>query len=244
MDDMQADRAKAQLGRAYTRAFETYDAAESVPTQIERGTGHATRRGWTVAATFRDDGFSGFKEITRDGFGELIAASRGWALEHGHRPRYRPADPQPDRLERLLRRPACAMACGCLRIPAATWTCPQPRVPTTAGWRRYGRGGKARSRAREYGKPRTGRRAKAERRGSALVSDTRASTPTRTSRTTRSGTSCARTSTRPKPRRSGRGRASAGPRRVGRLDRAGLDRAGHQAGRGQASGGRPRSSAC
>ena len=58
----------------YARLSETYDAAESVPTQLERGTGHATRRGWTVAATFKDDGYSGFKEITRDGFAELIAA--------------------------------------------------------------------------------------------------------------------------------------------------------------------------
>ena len=58
----------------YARLSETYDAAESVPTQLERGADHATRRGWTVAATFKDDGFSGFKEITRDGFGELIAA--------------------------------------------------------------------------------------------------------------------------------------------------------------------------
>jgi DNA invertase Pin-like site-specific DNA recombinase len=28
----------------------------------------------TVAATFKDDGYSGLKEITRDGFAELIAA--------------------------------------------------------------------------------------------------------------------------------------------------------------------------
>src|SRR5258707_6628214 len=75
MDDIQADRAEAQLrAGVYARLSETYDAAESVPTQIERGAGHARRRGWIVAATFRDDGFSGFKEITRDGFGELIAA--------------------------------------------------------------------------------------------------------------------------------------------------------------------------
>src|SRR5437879_6118326 len=75
MDDTQADRAEAQLRAGlYARLSETYDAAESVPTQIERGTGHARRRGWTVAATFKDDGFSGFKEVTRDGFGELIAA--------------------------------------------------------------------------------------------------------------------------------------------------------------------------
>ena len=35
--------------------------------------------------------------------------------------------------------------------------------------------------------------------------------------------------------------AGAGARGVGRLDRAGLDRARHQAGRGRSSGGRPRS---
>src|SRR5437899_2987683 len=75
MDDIQAGRAEAQLrAGVYARLSETYDAAESVPTQIERGAGHARRRGWIVAATFKDDGFSGFKEVTRDGFGELIAA--------------------------------------------------------------------------------------------------------------------------------------------------------------------------
>ena len=57
MDDTQADRAKAQLrAGVYARLSETYHAAESVPTQTERGTGHARRRGWTVAATFKDDG--------------------------------------------------------------------------------------------------------------------------------------------------------------------------------------------
>jgi Resolvase, N terminal domain len=35
---------------------------------------HAARRGWTVVATFKDDGYSAFKEVTRDGFGELVAA--------------------------------------------------------------------------------------------------------------------------------------------------------------------------
>ena len=53
----------------YGRLSETYDAAKSVPTQLERGTHYARRRGWTVAATFKDDGYSAFKEITRDGFG-------------------------------------------------------------------------------------------------------------------------------------------------------------------------------
>jgi DNA invertase Pin-like site-specific DNA recombinase len=60
----------------YGRLSETYDAAESVPTQLERGTGHATRRGWTVVTTFKDDGFPAFKEITRDGFADLIASLR------------------------------------------------------------------------------------------------------------------------------------------------------------------------
>ena len=75
MHGIQADRAGTQLrAGVYARLSETYDAAESVPTQLERGTDHARRRGWAVTATFKDDGFSGFKEITRDGFGELIAA--------------------------------------------------------------------------------------------------------------------------------------------------------------------------
>jgi site-specific DNA recombinase len=63
----------------YGRLSETYDAAESVPTQLDRGTEHAYRRGWTVVATFKDDGYSAFKEISRDGFWELIAA-----IEAGH----------------------------------------------------------------------------------------------------------------------------------------------------------------
>ena len=67
--------AEAQLrAGVYARMSETYDAGESVPTQLERGTDHARRHGWMVAATFKDDGFSGFKEITRDGFSDLIAA--------------------------------------------------------------------------------------------------------------------------------------------------------------------------
>ena len=82
MDDTQADRAQAQLrAGVYGRLSETYDAAESVPTQLDRGAGHARRRGWTVVATFKDDGYSAFKEITRDGFGELIAAIEGGRVD-------------------------------------------------------------------------------------------------------------------------------------------------------------------
>ena len=82
MDDTQADRAQAQLrAGVYGRLSETYDAAESVPTQLDRGTDHAARRGWTVVATFKDDGYSAFKEVTRDGFGELIAAIKAGAVD-------------------------------------------------------------------------------------------------------------------------------------------------------------------
>src|ERR1035437_8918159 len=82
MDEIRTDGAEAQLrAGVYARLSETYDAAESVPTQLERGTSHATRRGWTVVATFKDDGFSGFKEITRDGFGELITAIEAGAVD-------------------------------------------------------------------------------------------------------------------------------------------------------------------
>ena len=56
MDDRQELLAKAKLrAGVYGRLSETYDAAESVPTQLECGTGHATRRGWQVVATFKDD---------------------------------------------------------------------------------------------------------------------------------------------------------------------------------------------
>ena len=83
MDDTRAGRAQAPLrAGVYGRLSETYDAAESVPTQIERGSDHAARRRWTVVATFKDDGYSAFKEITRDGFGELISA-----IEAGQRSR-------------------------------------------------------------------------------------------------------------------------------------------------------------
>jgi DNA invertase Pin-like site-specific DNA recombinase len=82
MDDTRADRAQALLrAGVYGRLSETYDAAESVPTQLDRGTGHARRRGWTVVATFKDDGYSAFKEVTRDGFGELIAAIEGGRVD-------------------------------------------------------------------------------------------------------------------------------------------------------------------
>jgi poly(3-hydroxybutyrate) depolymerase len=54
MDDTHADQAQAQLrAGVYGRLSETYDAAESVPTQMVRGAGHARLRGWAVVATFK-----------------------------------------------------------------------------------------------------------------------------------------------------------------------------------------------
>ena len=56
----------------YARLSETYDAAESVPTQLANGERHAGRRGWRVVARLKDDGYSAFKEIKRDDFVRLI----------------------------------------------------------------------------------------------------------------------------------------------------------------------------
>jgi DNA invertase Pin-like site-specific DNA recombinase len=79
MNETPQVRAKDQLrAGVYARLSETYDAAESVPTQLTNGTRHVERRGWRVAATFKDDGFSAFKEINRDDFVRLI-----YAIEHG-----------------------------------------------------------------------------------------------------------------------------------------------------------------
>lgn len=75
MNDTHRDGANDQLrAGVYARLSETYDFAESVPTQLENGTRHAERRGWRVAATFKDDGYSAFKEITREDFVKLVAA--------------------------------------------------------------------------------------------------------------------------------------------------------------------------
>jgi DNA invertase Pin-like site-specific DNA recombinase len=56
----------------YARLSETYDAAESVPTQLANADKHAERRGWRVVARLKDDGYSAFKEIRRDDFVNLV----------------------------------------------------------------------------------------------------------------------------------------------------------------------------
>ncbi len=75
MDGTPQDTRKPQLRAAtYARLSETYDAAESVPTQLANADKHAERRGWQVVARFKDDGYSAFKEIRRDDFVNLIEA--------------------------------------------------------------------------------------------------------------------------------------------------------------------------
>jgi site-specific DNA recombinase len=75
MDASHQDTTKPQLRAAtYARLSETYDAAESVPTQLANADKHAERRGWRVVARFKDDGYSAFKEIRRDDFVNLIEA--------------------------------------------------------------------------------------------------------------------------------------------------------------------------
>ena len=70
----------------YARLSETYDAAESVPTQLERADADAERSGWAVAARFKDDGYSGFTEIIRD-IDRLVRARAGLSVSHACRAR-------------------------------------------------------------------------------------------------------------------------------------------------------------
>jgi site-specific DNA recombinase len=75
MDDTHQASTEPQLRAAsYARLSETYDEAESVPTQLANADKHADRRGWRVVARFKDDGYSAFKEIRRDDFVRLIEA--------------------------------------------------------------------------------------------------------------------------------------------------------------------------
>jgi hypothetical protein len=75
MDSTHEESAEPQLRAAsYARLSETYDAAESVPTQLANADRHAQRHGRRVVARFKDDGYSAFKEIRRDDFVNLIEA--------------------------------------------------------------------------------------------------------------------------------------------------------------------------
>ena len=70
----QDDAGHVLRAAGYARLSETYDAAESVPTQLSNAERHAARRGWAVVARFKDDGYSAFKEVRRDDFVNLIGA--------------------------------------------------------------------------------------------------------------------------------------------------------------------------
>jgi resolvase-like protein len=70
----QDDAGQVLRAAVYARLSETYDAAESVPTQLSNAERHAGRRGWAVVARFKDDGYSAFKEVRRDDFVNLIGA--------------------------------------------------------------------------------------------------------------------------------------------------------------------------
>jgi hypothetical protein len=78
MEDTHQASTKPQLRAAsYARLSETYDAAESVPTQLANADKYAEWLGWRVVARFKDDGYSAFKEIRRDDFVNLIEAIDG-----------------------------------------------------------------------------------------------------------------------------------------------------------------------
>ena len=175
---------------------------ESVPTQLDRGTGHAGRRGWTVVATFKDDGYSAFKEITRDGFGELIAAIEGGAVDVV-------IVRDIDRLTRNLT-DWNAFEKACVRHGVRLSAYTGGMDLSTAEGAYYG--GMETLRARRESAVKSARAREAQDRearraggpaGGSDGSGTPGSTPTRTSRTTRSGTFCGRRSTRSRPRRSG-----------------------------------------
>ena len=201
---MQADRAEAQLrAGVYARLSETYDAAESVPTQLERGTDHATRRGWTVAATFKDDGYSGFKEITRDGFGDLIAAIEAARVDVV-------IVRDIDRLTRNLTDwNAFEKACVRHGVRLSAYTGGDLDLSTPEG-AYYGGMETLRAKRESAVKSARVREAHERKRGRAggpaagsAGSGIPGFTPIPRSRTTRSATSCARTSTRSRPTRYG-----------------------------------------
>jgi DNA invertase Pin-like site-specific DNA recombinase len=60
---------------------------------------HAARRGWVLVASFKDDGFSGFKEVTRGGFTGLITAIERGDVDVVIVRDVDRVDPEPDRLE-------------------------------------------------------------------------------------------------------------------------------------------------
>ncbi len=143
MSTLSGSGAQPQLrAGVYARLSETYDAAESVPTQLANGERHAERRGWVVAGQFKDDGYSAFKEITRDDFVRLIGA-----IEAGELDVVIVRDV--DRLTRNLtdwnRFEKACVRHGVLLSPytGGDLDLSTPEGRTTAGWRRCGPSGRA-----------------------------------------------------------------------------------------------------
>ena len=186
-----------------------------------------------MTATFKDDGFSGFKEITRDGFGELIAAIQAGAVDVV-------IVRDIDRLTRNLTDWNAFEKCGAAWRAAVglyRWG-PGPvhrrgadygGMETLRWWR------KGRVRARGSGKPRIARRARA---GWLAAGSGGSGIPALRQSGRAESEEAAHRAGGNQPGRGGRdpgrGPAGAGARRNGRVDRAGLDRAGDQAGGGEA----------
>jgi len=184
-----------------------------------------------MAATFKDDGYSGFKEVTRDGFGELIAAIETRAVDVA--------------IVRDIDRLTCnltdwnAFEKGCVRhgVRLSAYTGGDLDLSTPEGayygrmeTRRAKRESAVKSaRVREAHERNAckGRRPAAGSAGS-VYEDLRQSQGTRPQEAQDSprGNQLGRSG-----RDQGRGHAGAGARGIGRVDRAGLDRAGHQASR-------------
>ncbi|MFC4007962.1 recombinase family protein [Nonomuraea purpurea] len=68
-------------GLLYARLSESWDAAESVPTQLANGNKYATENNVLVVAEFKDDGYSAFHEVTRDGFDAAIEAIESESID-------------------------------------------------------------------------------------------------------------------------------------------------------------------
>jgi DNA invertase Pin-like site-specific DNA recombinase len=203
----------------------------------------ATRPGaaGTVVATFKDDGYSAFKEITRDGFGELIAAIEAGAVDVV-------IVRDIDRLTRNLTDwNAFEKACVRHGVRLSAYTGGDLDLSTAEGAyyggmetlraRRESAVKSFRVREAQDREARKGRRTGG---GQRWFGYTRIYA-TRTSRIIRSGTSCGRRSTRSRPRRSGTRRYgcwSTG-NRSRRSRGTGPPAASHRSRPG--SGGRPRS---
>ena len=191
-----------------------------------------------MTATFKDDGFSGFKEITRDGFGELIAAIQAGAVDVV-------IVRDIDRLTRNLTDwNAFEKVCVRHGVRLSAYTGGDLDLSIAEGAyyggmetlraRRESAVKSARVREAQDREARKGRRLSGGQRwfGYTRIYANPDEPNPKKRHIVRGGNQPGRGGRDP-----GRGPAGAGARRNGRVDRAGLDRAGHQAGGGRSSGG-------